>query len=347
MNDARQSLRVTAITQVDEWVRCYRLEAAQPDGKLAPFLPGQYLNIFYEIDGSTTSRPYSIASSPKDAEQGFYELFIHGGGGFTSPWLFRHIAMGDMLSCSYPEGTFCYRPGCDSTHLVAVSGGMSVTPLRAFARAVVDGSLDVDLTVFCGWDYCHEVLFMDEFLQYARDCPRFRVVFAVAKEPCPKAVHGYVDRKLIESYTTLQNATLFLCGPEEMYRFLSQELAPCRIPAGRWRREIPGEIKTPLGQPDAPPVQKGSVSLTLRRQGQAVRLRAGREESLLVALERAGVQPKARCRSGRCGYCLARLLAGEVYVPAAWDTRTPQQKAERKIHPCCSFPLSDIVLEAE
>lgn len=347
MNDARQSLRVAAITQVDEWVRCYRLEAAQPGQKPAPFLPGQYLNIFYEIDGSTTSRPYSIASSPGDAEQGFYELFIHGGGGFTSPWLFRHVAEGDVLSCSCPEGGFCWQPGRDSTHLVAVSGGMSVTPLRAFARAVAEGSLDVDLTVFCGWDYRREVLFMDEFLQYAQACPRFRVVFAVAKEACPGAVQGYADRKLIEAHTTLQNATLFLCGPEEMYRFLAQELAPCRIPAERWHREIPGEIKTPLGQPDAPAVQAERIALTLRRQGQEVCVRANAGETLLVALERAGLRPEARCRSGRCGYCLARLAQGEVYVPAAWDTRTPQQKAERKIHPCCSFPLSDVVLETE
>lgn len=93
MQTDRQQLRVIQIEQINAWVRRYRLAPADSHS-LAPFLAGQYLNLFYEIDGATTCRPYSIASSPGEAQQGYYDLYIHGGGSFTSPWALSLRARG-------------------------------------------------------------------------------------------------------------------------------------------------------------------------------------------------------------------------------------------------------------
>lgn len=341
MNKQLQSLRVTRIQQVDPWVRCYRLEAAEAGRELAAFRPGQYLNLFYEIGGSTTSRPYSIASSPGDRDNGFYELYIHGGGSFTSPWLFQNIREGSVLTASFPEGGFCWEAGRDSRKLIAFSGGMSVTPLRAFARAVAEGSLDVDLTVFCGWDYGKDALFFEEFLRYQRECSRFHAVFAAAKEDYPGMLSGYVNREMAERYVSGADASVFLCGPQEMYRFLEKELAPWHIPADRWHEEIPGEVHNiPRGEDTA-------VSLTVIRDGGSFTVPARTSETLLVALERAGMHPQARCRCGTCGYCLSTLREGRVYIPKLWDTRSVQEREANKIHPCCCFPLCDVIIQCE
>lgn len=341
MNRRRQTLRVTRIQQVDPWVRCYRLEAAAPGEPLAPFRPGQYLNLFYEIDGATTSRPYSIASSPGDREKGYYELMIHGGGSFTSPWLFQNVQVGSVLDSSYPEGGFCVDPLRDSHKLIAFSGGMSVTPLRSFARAVAEGSLGAELTVFCGWDDGKDALFREEFRQYERECSRFRAVFASAKEDCPGMLRGYVDREMAERFVTETDASVFLCGPQEMYRFLERELSPWKIPPERWHEEIPGEMH----MPDGPQLEDRQVLCTVLRGGRRHTVPARTRETLLKALERAGLHPESRCRCGVCGYCLSTLLEGEVYVPAALDGRSGREREERKIHPCCSFPLSDVVIQ--
>ncbi len=341
MNRRRQTLRVTRIQQVDPWVRCYRLEAAAPGEPLAPFRPGQYLNLFYEIDGATTSRPYSIASSPGDREKGYYELMIHGGGSFTSPWLFQNVQVGSVLDSSYPEGGFCVDPLRDSHKLIAFSGGMSVTPLRSFARAVAEGSLDAELTVFCGWDDGKDALFREEFRQYERECSRFRAVFASAKEDCPGMLRGYVDRGMAERFVTGTDASVFLCGPQEMYRFLERELSPWKIPPERWHEEIPGEMH----MPDGPQLEDRQVLCTVLRGGRRHTVPARTRETLLKALERAGLHPESRCRCGVCGYCLSTLLEGEVYVPAALDGRSGREREKRKIHPCCSFPLCDVVIQ--
>ena len=108
MDTSKQLLRVAQITQIDPFVRLYRLKPARQGTCLASFFPGQYLSLFYTIAGSTASRPYSIASSPKEAAgpQGYYELLIHGGGSFTSAWLFKNVEEGDTVEASQPLGDF-------------------------------------------------------------------------------------------------------------------------------------------------------------------------------------------------------------------------------------------------
>ena len=53
MDHTKQPLRVTEIEQINPYVNRYRFTAA--DGTLAPFLPGQYICLYYEIDGTTAA----------------------------------------------------------------------------------------------------------------------------------------------------------------------------------------------------------------------------------------------------------------------------------------------------
>ena len=69
------------------------------------------------------------------------------------------------------------------------------------------------------------------------------------------------------------------------------------------------------------------------------------DESLLVAVERAGIAAPSRCRSGECGWCRSRLVSGEVYIPEKTDGRRAADIDYNYIHPCSTFPLSDVVLE--
>ena len=64
-------------------------------------------------------------------------------------------------------------------------------------------------------------------------------------------------------------------------------------------------------------------------------------ESLLVALERAGIRAPSKCRSGECGFCRSRLGRGSVYVPSVIEYRRGADKKDGYVHPCCSFPTSD------
>ncbi|MGQ2964883.1 class I ribonucleotide reductase maintenance protein YfaE [Methylophilus sp.] len=78
-------------------------------------------------------------------------------------------------------------------------------------------------------------------------------------------------------------------------------------------------------------------------QSQHIRFNLIPQETLLEGLERTGHEVEYQCRSGYCGGCRVRLLAGEVeYLeqPLAFI-------GADEILPCCCIPKSDIRIDCE
>ena len=334
MDHTKQTLRVTEIEQINPCVNRYRFTAAV--GTPAPFLPGQYICLYYKIDGTTACRPYSIASSPREAAVGgYYDLFIHVGGGFTSHWLGKHITVGDTIMASHPLGEYCITADTPRK-IVGISGGMSVTPLRAMARSIADELTEREITLFCGWDTNGEMLYREEFTALAERCDRIHVYFAVLRDPLPGDKRGYFTAEDILSRTDAAEAAYYLCGPQAMYRSLHDGLTAGGVAPARYHQEVPGE----LHRPPYPVSVEEHYPLTIMAGSRTVTVTAAAEETVLVALERAGVSPRAYCRSGSCGFCRAKLLTGKVWTdPARAGTPT-----DGMFHPCCSFPRSALTV---
>lgn len=49
--------------------------------------------------------------------------------------------------------------------------------------------------------------------------------------------------------------------------------------------------------------------------------------------------------SGECGWCHSRLISGDVYIPEGTEYHRAADKKFGYIHPCCSFPISDLEIE--
>ena len=62
LHPERMKLRVTEIVQETPTTKTLRCQ--RTDGPLPTFRPGQYVNLFVDVDGVLTSRPYSISSPP-------------------------------------------------------------------------------------------------------------------------------------------------------------------------------------------------------------------------------------------------------------------------------------------
>ncbi|MCR2044756.1 2Fe-2S iron-sulfur cluster-binding protein [Anaerosalibacter massiliensis] len=67
-------------------------------------------------------------------------------------------------------------------------------------------------------------------------------------------------------------------------------------------------------------------------------------ETVLVTLERAGIEAPSHCKSGECGYCRSKLISGDVYIRKDNDSRRIVDKKYGYIHPCVSYPISDLEL---
>ena len=109
----------------------------------------------------------------------------------------------------------------------------------------------------------------------------------------------------------------------------------------RW--ELFGEIKDVKNTNGYPEEKAGQSFKAIVHMGGTTRIiPASAGESLLVALERAGMNPPACCRSGICGFCRSLLISGEVFIPEDEDGRRLADKQFGYIHPCSSFPVSDL-----
>ena len=107
-----------------------------------------------------------------------------------------------------------------------------------------------------------------------------------------------------------------------------------------------GVTKDIAAHPDFPTSAKGaSFTITVRQGPDETTIPASGEEPILVALERAGLTVPSRCRSGECGWCRTKVISGEFFAPGENEHRRYADKVSGYIHPCVTFPVSDMVLE--
>ena len=321
----------------------------RPDGKPLPyFRAGQYLSLKLPLDGSLVTRSYSLCSSPKEALNGSYAITIRANpGGFAADRLLRDLKPGDKLIASAPQGFFYYEDLRDAGHVVGLAGGSGITPFLSMARAIADGIEDFSLTLLYGSRREEDVLFRGELDEIARSCPKFKVIYVLSDEERDCFEHGFLTAELIRKYAPAdEDYSVFLCGPEAMYRFLQPEIEELGLPPRRFRRKLIDVTKTPWACEGYPAEAEGkSFSIRVKQGPEEWTVPASADEPVLVAIERAGIKAPSRCRAGECGWCRSRLLEGTVFIPKENEMRRWADVHYGYIHPCCSFPTSDLVLE--
>ena len=136
-----------------------------------------------------------------------------------------------------------------------------------------------------------------------------------------------------------------MCGPKAMYTFCEAECKKLGLPKRLYRMEMSGDYMNAVQNADYPKDKIGAVfSLTVDIRGEKTVVPCKADESLLWAMERAGINAPSHCRSGECGWCHSKLVSGEVYIPSDADGRRLADRKFGWIHPCVSYPLSDVTL---
>lgn len=321
--------------------------AAKGTKHLAWFSAGQYLVIAVNVGGKLYCRPYSIASSPRDTLAGEIRLSIKRvEGGIVSGYLLDNLKAGDEIIASAPLGTFTYEPLRDAKHIVGIAGGSGITPFRSLAKAICEGDEDCSLTLLYGSRTMKDAVFAEEFAQMAAENERIQIVHVLSEEKKKGCESGLIDAALIQKYAPADAPySIFLCGPQAMYDFADKEIATLGLKRKYVRHELFGEYFHPEKNADYSGDIGAAYKLRVRIAGKEQTIDCAADTSLLRAMEQAGINAPSDCRSGRCGWCHAQLLSGEVYIPASVDGRRAADKEFGYIHPCCAFPLSDIVLD--
>jgi len=335
------NLRVAEIHEETNSTKTLRLVSQEK--YLPPFQAGQYINLFLDVDGIRSSRPYSISSSPD--QESHYDITIRRvANGFVSNYLLDEVKSGDIFQSTSPAGNFYHNPLFHGNNLVFIAGGSGITPFMSMIREVTDNGFNRQLHLIYGSQQEDDIIFMPELSERVENYSNLSVT-PVITDPSSSysGYKGFITAELIQK--VVENPTdkmFYLCGPEAMYSFVLSQLEKLGIPRRKIRIEIFGPPTDITAHPGWPEQVKKDDTFQIRlQQGKSFQAEAG--EPLMNSLERNLITLPASCRSGSCSLCRTKLLSGKVFHPSGVQLR----KSDRKygyIHPCMAYPLEDLEL---
>lgn len=343
----RQYMKIAKVTELAPDTKCFRFvpDPARGTTECAPFLAGQYLDLYVDVDGRRVNRAYSISSSPRDAREGFYELTLkYVQGGLVSRYVLDNWKEGDEVELSGPAGNFYYTALRDAKTVLCLAGGSGITPFLSLANAIVDGDEDFRMVLLYGSRTEGDILYKAEFDRLAQDA-RIQVVHVLSDEEKAGYEHGFINAELIQKYAPAgEPYSVFICGPQAMYRFVDKEIEKLGLIRKYVRHELFGEVHNAAAQADYPGAEQDSVKITVSIRDVTRTVTGSVNDTILQTLEKNGITVPASCRSGECGFCHSLLKSGKVYVPKAIDGRRLADLKFGGIHPCATFPLTDLEL---
>ena len=337
--------------------------------KLAFAAAGQYISFTLKIGDSVVSRPYSLSSSPKDSLEGKYMVTIKRiDGGFCSNYMIENWKEGTKVVATAPQDVLVYDSLRDAKTVVGVAGGSGITPFYSMAQAIADGDEDFNLVLLYGTRNLSDVVFLDELKALEKKCDKIKVVNVLSEDESGADCvsidsnttntasstenliieKGFITADIIKKYAPADSDySVFMCGPEVMYHAVDKECEKLGIKKKFIRHGANDEYKNPELDEAYDKRKIGIYSLTVRIHGEEKTIPCASNESLLIALERAGITVQTQCRRGTCGWCHSKLVSGDVFISPTYDKRRQADKEYSYIHPCCTFPMSDVELYLE
>ena len=315
MSPPELRVRVSRKTIEADGIFSYEL-TAEDGGALPAFTAGSHVDV--HLPGGIT-RQYSLYNDPADSHR--YEIAVlrvaDSRGGSAA--MHSEVQLGDVLRISVPRNHFALADAATDTLLLA--GGIGITPILSMARRLWASAQPFTL------HYSARSPSRMAFRELLRSCEfRDRIRFHFDDGPADQALDV---RRLLGSAPG--GVHLYVCGPQGYMEHVLGTARKLGWPEEQLHYEF-------FGAKPVESVNDGSFEVELASSGRVVAVETG--QSVVDALEQAGVLVPTSCRQGVCGTCLTRVLAGEC------DHRdlylTPEEQASNsQFLPCVSRARSD------
>jgi ferredoxin-NADP reductase len=300
--------RPARVRAVQDLTRDIRAIDIAPEGDFPPAAPGAHLKIAVQIGDRADQRSYSVfATSPHGYRIAVKRLPASRGGSLYM-W---SLAPGARVSISGPDNHFPLTPGTHERLLIA--GGIGITPIYAQALALARADANFRMV----------------YAARSRDDFALATGLAAALGDRLKLFVSESGQRLdlTSEFAALSaNAEAYVCGPIGMLEAAKRAWADAGRPMARLRFET-------FGASGAWPTRAFTVKIP----------RLGREilvpetQTMLEALEAAGVEMISDCRRGECGLCALPILSVDGVVDHRDVFFSEAEKAEgAKLCSCVS-----------
>ena len=250
--------------------------------------------------------------------------------------------MGDEVTLEVGLGLFNYEEFRDTKNIVAIAGGVGITPFIAMAHDIVERNLDINLTILYGSVNPNEIIAKQELDMLVQD--NIHVVHVISGNYPYKGEKGFINADIIKRYTKAK-PTYFICGPKAMYDAILKELFANHVDLRRIRVEA-FPIEDITTHPEFPKeFADQEFEIEVHQGTHVTRIRSLAKESVATALERSGLRIHTSCRAGSCGTCRIKVLEGSYFIPFEYDHRRTIDKEYNYVHSCSTYPTSNLKIK--
>ncbi|MGO6943102.1 FAD-binding oxidoreductase [Rhizobium johnstonii] len=314
------------------------------DGKHIAFAAGQYFAFDIGAADETETRCYSISSSPLRTNA-ISVTVKRVAGGKVSNWLHDNLAAGATVQASGPLGQFV-RPTRPNQKYLFLSGGSGITPVMSMARELADTALPVDVIFLHAGRTPGDLVFRNELASLATRLKGFRLYFlpeTLTGETSWSGLHGRISRDLFKLIIPdLSERMIMCCGPAPFMAAARTISADLGVPPENYIEESFDVVID-----DAPPPMTGEAVVAPFKVEFAKQVRTidvTSDQTVLSCAKKAGIKIPSSCSNGLCGTCKSKLVSGTINMNHNGGIRQREIDAGFFL-PCCSKPLSDLVIE--
>lgn len=309
---------VAEVVEVNSLIKRFRFVRSD-GGEMPPFSGGAHVVVEMDDHGTRRMNPYSLMSDPSDRSG--YAISVRrddvGRGG--SLFLHRHVTAGQRMQISHPVNLFPVDARARKHLLLA--GGIGITPFISMMAQLQRQGQRFEL-------------------HYSVRSPQLGAYCDSLTATYGERVHLYYDEagQAVDLDTLLAGQPLgthlYICGPKGMIAW-----ARARAEAAGWPKvTVHSEefLAPPVGNP---------FQVEFAASGKTVTV--GAAQSILEAMEAAGVDAPYLCRGGACGQCETAVIRCDGHIHHHDHWLSDEDKASnRKIMPCVSrFEGKSLVLD--
>lgn len=257
--------------------------APDAGGSLPPWQPGAHIDV---VLPTGVVRQYSLCGPPGDGGRWRIAVLREADGRGGSRWIHDNVREGDALRVRGPRNNFPLRP---AARYLFVGGGIGITPLLPMmAEAQAAGA---EWSLLYGGRSHASMAFLPELEGYGE-----RVTVR------PQDRHGLLD--LVGFLGDPDpSALVYCCGPAALIDAVEAHCADWPPGALNVERFTATRRSAEGGDEQA-------IDVELRASGITLTVPPG--QSVLRAVEQAGVPVLSSCEEGICGSCETAVVEGEV-----------------------------------
>lgn len=257
-----------------------RLVTFAVEGLTSGFDPGSHTNIKVMINGAPAIRTYTVIPSQPGTLAIAVKLHPNSRGGSAYVWTLK---IGDMTEMTEPENRF--ELSWRASHYLLIAGGVGVTPIYGMAKALA--ARGQSLRMVYGAKDAASMAFAPELKELLGE---------------RLATFSHDDGEafdLAAEFAALPaDGEVYICGPLGLLEAAKTAWRTAGRPASRLRYEVFGDNGRFAEQP---------FEVDVAGFGTTVAVRA--DQTMLEALQEAGVPMIFDCRRGECGLCAVKIVS--------------------------------------